>query len=149
MLELLVALVLGLAVGAAIVAYLLRRRAEQDARDRLDEWRLTEVARVRREALLGARPALKQRVGEAMADVLYAFPFDHADARFIGHPVEYVVFDGYSGVKGRESDSLSGIVFVDVRTDRGGLGEEAELVRKCVEEGRVSWLTVAIASGER
>ncbi len=142
--ELLVALLLGLAVGAAAVVYLLRRRAERDALDRLDEWRLTAVDRVRREALAIARPALKQRIGEAMADVLYEFPFDHADARFVGHLVEYVVFDGYSGVKGRESDSLDGIVFVDVRTDRGGLGEEAELVRRCVEQGRVGWMTVTL-----
>lgn len=141
MLEFVLALALGLIAGLLIARALVRRAATSRVLQDFATWQATELERFRKQVLEAGRPALKRDVGFEVSRGLYEFPFRHADARFIGHPVEYVVFDGYSEVKGRLADALSSVVFVDVKTDEWGLSRDAQLVRECVEGGRLRWLT--------
>lgn len=62
------------------------------------------------------------------------FPYEPGDARFLGSPVDFVVFAGL-----RETDEVSEIVFVEVKTGRSKLSSREQSVRRAVEEGRVSW----------
>ena len=62
------------------------------------------------------------------------FPYEPGDARFLGSPVDFVVFAGL-----RETDEVSEIVFVEVKTGRSKLSRREQSVRQAVEEGRVSW----------
>src|SRR5438094_10137959 len=48
------------------------------------------------QALAQSRSTLKGQIAEQMAPMLAGFPYQPADARFLGDPIDYVVFDGYS-----------------------------------------------------
>ncbi len=78
-----------------------------------------------------------------MAPLLPEFPYSPADARFIGNPIDFVVFDGYTKVKDENGDSIS-IVLVEVKKGKGKLAREESLIKRAVEEGRVSWQTIVI-----
>lgn len=62
------------------------------------------------------------------------FPYDPGDSRFLGSPVDFVVFAGL-----REGDEVEEIVFVEVKTGKSRLSRREQSVRRAVEEGRVSW----------
>ena len=82
-----------------------------------------------------------------MAPLLPEFPFSSADARFIGNPIDFVVFDGYTQVKDEKGDSIN-VVLVEVKKGKGRLTREETLIKKAVEEGRVSWRTIFLKDEE-
>ena len=70
-----------------------------------------------------------------MAPLVPAFAerFDPAEARFLGAPIDYVVFDGLG------SGELREIVLVEVKTGRSQLNTNELEVERAVAEGRVSF----------
>jgi predicted Holliday junction resolvase-like endonuclease len=78
-----------------------------------------------------------------MAPVLPGFPYSAADARFIGSPIDFIVFDGYSTAKEGQGNEVS-VVLVEVKQGTGKLTRGESLIRSAVEEGRVRWKMVTI-----
>jgi len=130
-----------------IVAYLFYRARvsviEERARNDLERWKLECTNDIRKDSVNRSRSTLKGRIYEQMAPLLPEFPFSPADARFIGNPIDFVVFDGYTKVKDEKSDAIS-VVLVEVKKGKGKLTREETLIKKAVEEGWVSWRTIVI-----
>ena len=78
-----------------------------------------------------------------MAPLLPEFPFAPADARFIGNPIDFVVFDGYTNAKDEKGDVIS-VVLVEMKKGKGKLTRVELLIKKAIEEGRVSWKTIVL-----
>lgn len=144
----------GLVAGAGAAYVLLRRWALARARGRFEAWRASELPGVRRRAAGRQRGGLKAAVGDDLRAGSLArlgtLPFEAADARFLGDPVTFVVFDGHTDVKDRAGAALRGVSFVTVApgAPAGGVpcpGADALLVAECVAGGRVEWLTVRLA----
>ncbi len=76
--------------------------------------------------------------GEQLAPIFDVFPFDVADARFIGSPVDFLVFDGYSDGEIKE------VVLVEIKTGKSRLSTKERSIRNVVNEGKFRWLTVNI-----
>jgi predicted Holliday junction resolvase-like endonuclease len=128
-----------------MVAYLFFRQRvgliEERARNDLERWKIECTKDIRKDSVNRSRSTLKGRISEQIAPLLPEFPFSSADARFIGNPIDFVVFDGYTLAKDEKADSIS-VVLVEVKKGKGKLSREEILVKKAVEEGRVSWLTI-------
>ena len=128
-----------------IVAYLFFRARvsvfEERARNDLERWKIECTNEIRKDSVNRSRSTLKGRISEQMAPLLPEFPFAPADARFIGNPIDFVVFDGYTQAKDEKSDAIS-VVLVEVKKGKGRLSREETLIKKAVEEGRVSWRTI-------
>jgi predicted Holliday junction resolvase-like endonuclease len=128
-----------------IVAYIIFRARvsvyEERARNDLERWKLECTNEIRKDSVNRSRSTLKGRISEQMAPLLPEFPFSPADARFIGSPIDFVVFDGYTKVKDEKGDAIS-VVLVEVKKGKGKLTRVESLIKKAVEEGRVSWRTI-------
>ena len=128
-----------------IVAYLFFRARvsvfEERARNDLERWKLECTNEIRKDSVNRSRSTLKGRISEQMAPLLPEFPFSPADARFIGNPIDFVVFDGYTQAKDEKGETIS-VVLVEVKKGKGRLSREETLIKKAVEEGRVSWRTI-------
>lgn len=133
------AVLLGVVAGALVAWILLHHLVEAWAVRRFERWREEESAAIRDESLSRSRAALRGRALEQLAPITAAFPFDPADARFIGTPVDFVVFDGYRAVRAGRADSLTRIVLVDIKTGRSSLSTIQRRVRDCVANGRYWW----------
>jgi len=105
----------GCLIAAILTALVLHRRAEE----------------IRARALTGSRAALRGRIVEQVVPLLGDFPYDPSDARFLGGPVDYVVFDG--AADGGDVE----IVFIEVKSGRARLSEVEVRVREAVSAGRV------------
>jgi predicted Holliday junction resolvase-like endonuclease len=94
-----------------------------------------DLESARRDAAKRSRGVLAGKAGEQMAPLVPAFSdrFDPAEARFLGAPIDYVVFDGIGAGELRE------IVLVEVKTGRSQLNANEREVERAVAEGRVSF----------
>lgn len=142
----LVVVVLGAVAGIAAAAWALRSWEVRRATRLLDVWRDQEADRLVVASERHSRAVVRGQITEQVTPLLDGFGWDPADARFLGKPVDYVVFDGYSEVRAGERDRLRQIVFVDVKTGRAGLSKVERRVKACVERGAVHGLVLSARS---
>lgn len=102
-------------------------------------WRSLELeyadreAAAREDARKRSRSTLSGRFLEQLAPHFPGFRYDPTDLRFLGTPVDYVVFDGLS------SGEVDEIVFLEVKSGRSGLNQAQRRVREAVEAGAIRW----------
>ena len=146
----LVVIITAFLIGFVLAYFYFRQRIsviEERARNDLERWKLECTSDIRKDSVNRSRSTLKGRISEQMAPLLPEFPFASADARFIGNPIDFVVFDGYTQVKDERGEAIS-VVLVEVKKGKGKLTREEGLIKKAVEEGRVSWRTVFLKDEE-
>lgn len=97
-----------------------------------------DVMRSRKEALRLSRATLRGQVAEQLAPLLPGFDYSLDDARFLGAPVDYVVFDGYG-----DDDEVE-VVFVEVKTGNARLSRGERRIRDAVRAGRVRFETLRL-----
>jgi predicted Holliday junction resolvase-like endonuclease len=78
-----------------------------------------------------SRSVLLGQVAEHMAPLLPGFGLNPKDARFLGQPVDYLVFDGLS--EGAEIE----VVFLEIKTGGSRLSASELAIKRAVEAGRV------------
>ena len=67
------------------------------------------------------------------------YNIDPRDLRFLGSPIDYIVFKGLS------NGNLEEIIFLEVKlSNRSRLTKNEQLIRRLVEDKKVRWLTISI-----
>ncbi len=102
---------------------------EGRAKNDPERWKLECTHDIRKDSVYQSRSTLKGRITGQIAPFLPEFPFSPAYARFIGNPVDFVVFDGYMNVKDDRGDRIS-VVLVEVKTGKGKLVREETCIKK-------------------
>lgn len=110
---------------------------------KLNEWKATELMKTvqeeRADAVDTARAVLKGKIAEQIAPLLPGFlaKYNPADARFIGSPIDYLIFRNMS--KGDGSEDPIDIVLLDVKTGKAGLNGVQRKIEEAAAEKRVSF----------
>lgn len=85
------------------------------------------------------RSILKGQLAEQVFPLLHdRCPFSLSDMRFLGQPVDYIVFSGHGEGHVKE------IVFVEIKTGKSKLSGIQNSIKNAVEEKKVRWQTVHI-----
>ena len=119
------------------------RAVEARYRADLECWKAESAAEIRKDSVNRSRSTLKGRIAEQMAPLLPSFGYLPADARFIGSPVDYIIFDGLSSVADDKGSEIR-IVLMDVKQGSASLSRTQRMIKKAVEERAVSWQTLHI-----
>ncbi len=144
-------ILLGLGVGLfiAVIVYLvmswrLRHRiALVDAEFR-KLWAEQE-GDIRKDAAQRSRYVLKGKIAEHMVPLLRdIFRYNPSDARFIGAPIDYLIFDGYTAVKDGDSEAPITVVLADIKTGDARLNRTERKIKEAVEAGRLRWETIRL-----
>ena len=117
----------------AVIAWLGYRLVEYRANLRFERWKAAHSRAISRDAIKGSQAAVSGRVFERVAPYLPGFAFNPRDVRFIGDPVDFVVFDGLA------EGNLRRVVFVEVKTGAGDLNSNERRVKSSIVERRVEW----------
>jgi predicted Holliday junction resolvase-like endonuclease len=96
-------------------------------------WKARYTRQIRADSVQRSRATISGQVHEQLLPYLPGFPFDPRDVRFLGAPVDLIVFDGLSAGK------LERIVFVEVKTGGSTLTTRERQVRDMVLNRGVSW----------
>jgi predicted Holliday junction resolvase-like endonuclease len=97
-------------------------------------WKLDEEKKIRQDAVKKSEAIIRGKVTEHLIPYFPDFEYNPKDARFLGTPVDFIVFDGLS------EGEMNKVVFVEVKSGKTGiLSRREKLVRECVEKGKVSY----------
>ncbi|MCG3162673.1 MAG: hypothetical protein JMDDDDMK_03968 [Acidobacteria bacterium] len=114
-----------------------RELAMREASNQLIEWKQVSEKIIRQDAIQRSQAVTVGKVTEHIVPHLPNFNFNPKDARFIGSPVDFVVFDGLND---EESDQVRNVVFIEVKTGVSALTKRERLVRDAIKAGRVKWV---------
>ena len=169
MIEIILVIVVGIVIGILFAYFYFRTKVESMARklggeigqrvfeqrkaelDRLfeekykvllEQWKIQSEKIFREDALARSRDVLKGALAEQLAPIFKVFGYNPSDARFIGDPVDYVIFDGYTKVKERIEDTPITIVLADVKTGQASLTYEQRRIKQGIEKGLIKFKTI-------
>jgi len=131
----------------------LKGRIEQRARQIFEEWRERELEttsarkaellfeewkqryekEIRKDAIEKSKAVITGKVTEHLIPCLPEFKYNPKDTRFIGSPIDLIVFDGL------DDGELRKIVFVEVKSGKSTLSKRERLIRDAIEQKRVEW----------
>lgn len=108
---------------------------------RFERWKSAYGKGLRRDAVRRSQATTLGLVSEQLVPYFPDFPWNPKDARFVGSPVDFVVFDGLA------DDRLRAVVFVEVKTGASAqLTKRERLVREAITERRVEWMEMRVPS---
>jgi predicted Holliday junction resolvase-like endonuclease len=111
----------------------LRDVAYSEARTMMEDWRQKWEATIRAQAISQSGAVITGRVTEQLAPYIGLFPYNPKDVRFIGSPIDLIVFDGMS------EGALRRVIFLEVKTGNATLSTNQRQIRDALHQHRVEW----------
>ena len=115
---------------AIIISYLIGQKA--GAFKKHKEWE-AELPDHRKDAIMRSRAVLGGHFSEQLAPYLPNFPYLPNECRFIGKPIDLLVF------RGMDEKDISEIVFVEVKSGKAKLTAVEKKLKETIERGNVRW----------
>jgi len=116
-------------IGLA-VAYWLGNKAGCFKRDRYWE---AELPTYRKDAIMKSRAVLGGQFSEQLAPFLPDFQYLPNECRFIGKPIDLIVF------KGMDEKDINEIVFVEVKSGKAKLSPHEKKLKEVIDKKKVRW----------
>lgn len=88
---------------------------------------------MRCDAIVRSRRTLLGKLWEQVCPYIPKFPFRPSDMKFLGAPIDFVIFDGAS-----END-IKQVVFLEVKSGSSNLNSQERKLKDAIEKGNVSW----------
>jgi len=132
------AFVIGLGVGLLILIVALIRSALR---------RRGDIEQARAQSVKQSASTIRGQIAEELAPLLPGFEYAPADAKFLGDPIDYVVFSGLNAARCGDADpDAIEVVLLDVKYGRSDLNKYQRAIARAVTEGRVRFRVVRIAA---
>ena len=114
-------IIIGYIIGKIITTHLLNKEWE----DKIPEQRADAINR--------SRASLGGKFSENLSPYFPDFPFHPTEMRWLGSPVDYIVF------KGMDNDKIEELIFLEIKSGKSVLTAREKQIKKLIEEGKVSW----------
>ncbi len=92
-----------------------------------------KIPEIRENAIKQSRAVLSGQLNEQIAPYLPDFPYNPTEAKFIGKPIDFIVFNGM------DQKNIKDVVFVEVKSRESTLSNIEKSLKSAIEEKRVSW----------
>jgi len=107
------------------------KMAQDRGKNLFEEWKQKAEKEIREDAIKKSRSVILGKVTEHLTPFLFDFPYNPKDARFIGTPVDIIVFNGM------DTGEISEIVLVEVKTGKSQLTSREREIRNAVDAKNV------------
>ena len=94
---------------------------------------IKEIPKLRSEAVKQSRAVLTGQFSEQLAPYLPDFPYSPTEARFIGKPVDFIVF------RGMDNKEIGEVIFVEVKSGNSRLSKHQSNLKKAIQHKKVKW----------
>ncbi|HLC50353.1 MAG TPA: Holliday junction resolvase-like protein [Candidatus Nanoarchaeia archaeon] len=108
-------------IGYLIGKFIERKKAE------------SEKPEIREDAIKHSRAVLAGQFSEQMSPYLPGFGHKPTESRFIGKPIDFIVF------KGMDEKKIEEVVFVEVKSGKNVLSPVQKSLKSAIEGKKVSW----------
>ena len=146
------AMLIGGCIGMVITTIILSSTRNGRIQAEYEKY-IAELELEHKQALLDAqkrsvntsRAVLKGKMAEQFAPILPEFQYLPSDAKFLGDPVDYVVFDGYSNFRDGDGDAEDiEVILLDIKSGGARLSKGQQAIAQAIREGRVRFETMRI-----
>ncbi len=117
----LVFLAIGYVMGQKIGSHLANKKWEE------------KLNGIRIDAVKRSRSVLAGQFTEQLAPYLPHFPYSPSEVRFIGKPVDFIVF------RGMDEKNISEVIFVEVKTGTSKLNNQQKNLKETIKNRKVAW----------
>ncbi len=125
----LAAIIIAYKIGSSLATYKTNRYWEN------------ELPNHRQDAINRSRAVLGGQFSEQLAPFLPNFPYNPNECRFIGKPIDLIVF------KGMDNKNIEEVKFIEVKSGNSQLTPSERKLKEAVEAGRVSWEEYRVDKG--
>ena len=146
------AMLIGACIGVVLTTLILSNTRNGRVKAEYEQY-IAELELEHQQALVSAqkrsvntsRAVLKGKIAEQLAPIMPEFQYLPSDAKFLGDPVDYVVFDGYSDFRdgeGRAEDIE--VVLIDIKSGGARLTKGQQAIAQAIARGRVRFEMIRI-----
>jgi predicted Holliday junction resolvase-like endonuclease len=115
---------------AIIVSYIIGKKNGIFQRDNYWE---KQMPNQRKEAIMQSRAVLGGQFSEQLAPFLPNFNYSPTECRFIGKPIDFLVF------KGMDNKNIEEVIFVEVKSGNSKLSQKEKSLKDAIDKKRVRW----------
>lgn len=146
------AMLIGACIGLVLTTIILSQTRNGRIKAEYEQY-IAELELEHQQSLIAAqkrsvntsRAVLKGKMAEQLAPIMPEFQYLPSDAKFLGDPVDYVVFDGYTDFRDGEGDAEDiEVVLIDIKSGGARLTKGQQAIARAVQEGRVRFETIRI-----
>ncbi|ENU28963.1 hypothetical protein F991_03087 [Acinetobacter sp. CIP-A165] len=150
------AMLIGGCIGVVLTTIILSHSRNGRIQAEYEQY-IAELELEHKQALLDAqkrsvntsRAVLKGKMAEQFAPILPEFRYLPSDAKFLGDPVDYVVFDGYTDFRDGDGEAEDiEVILLDIKSGGARLSKGQQAIAQAISEGRVRFETVRIDFAE-
>ena len=113
-----------------VIAYIIGQKIGAFKRDRFWE---AELPSYRKDAIMKSRAVLGGHFSEQLAPFLPGFKYIPTECRFLGKPVDFLVF------RGMDEKNMNEIVFVEVKSGNAKLSPSEKKLKEVIDNKKVRW----------
>ena len=149
-------LIIGILIGAIISYWFLLQmgRGQRSAHyeQQIAQLKLShqqQLIEAKKRSVNTSRAVLKGKMAEQFAPLFPEFHYLPSDAKFLGDPVDYVIFDGYTDF--RDGDGCAediNVILIDIKSGQARLSKGQQAIAQAIAAGRVRFETVHIDFNE-
>ena len=146
------AMLIGACIGVVLTTLILSQTRNGKIKAEYERY-IAELQLEHQQALIYAqkrsvktsRAVLKGKMAEQFAPILPEFQYLPSDAKFLGDPVDYVVFDGYTDLRDGQGkvDDVE-IVLIDIKSGGARLTKGQQAIAQAIQQGRIRFETIRI-----
>ena len=113
---------------------------DKEYRVKFEGWLNEKEREIRKDAVKRSSEIILGKVGEQFAPLLVfeKYNLNPKDARFLGSPIDYIIFSGMSEGKLKE------IVFVEIKHGTSKLSKTQAQIKEAIENKKVDFLEIEI-----
>ena len=146
------AMLIGGCIGVVITTLILSNTRNGRIQAEYEKY-IAELELEHKQALLDAqkrsvntsRAVLKGKMAEQLAPIMPEFRYLPSDAKFLGDPIDYVVFDGYTDFRDGDGQAEDiEVVLIDIKSGGARLTKGQQAIAQAIREGRVRFETIRI-----
>ena len=98
-----------------------------------DKYWKEQILEERKDAIAKSRAVLGGQFSEQLAPYLPDFPYSPSEVRFIGKPIDFIVF------KGADGKNIDEVVFVEVKSGKSKINSHERNLKNAIENKKVRW----------
>lgn len=98
----------------------------------------SELPAHRKQAILQSRAVLGGQFSEQLAPYLPNFEYLPTECRFVGKPIDFLVF------KGMDKKEIEEVVFVEVKSGKSKLSSSEKKLKDAINKKKVKWIEYRI-----
>lgn len=143
---------IGVIIGGVITAFIMASIRDEKTKLEYEKYilelkaaHLLELKKSSNQSVSSSRAVLKGKIAEQFAPIFPQFDYLPSDSKFLGDPIDYVVFNGYSEFKeGLVDASQIEVVLIDIKSGNARLTKGQQAIAQAIKQGRIRFETIHV-----